>query len=32
MLAQIDGYYSGVRLVNLRQAECQHARRTGTDG
>ena len=31
-LAQIDGYYSGVRLVNLRQAECQHARRTGTDG
>ena len=31
-LAQIDGYYSGVRLVNLRQAECQYARRTGSDG
>ena len=31
-LAQIDGYYSGVRLVNLRQAQCQYSRRTGADG
>ena len=31
-LGRIDGYYSGVRLVNLRQADCQYARRTGTDG